>query len=75
MSAKEGEGMMWLLWPFRAVWKLLAAILAVTGRVVLGILGLGLMTVGTGLTMTVAGAPVGIPVGVLGLLLMIRSIF
>jgi len=39
------------------------------------ILALGLMAVGIVLTMTVAGAPVGIPVAVLGFLLMIRSVF
>ncbi|MHC4624440.1 MAG: hypothetical protein ACYS4W_11125 [Planctomycetota bacterium] len=64
-----------LLWPFKAVWKVLATVLAVTGRVALGLLGLGLMGVGVALAMTVAGAVVGVPVAVLGLLLMIRSIF
>ena len=67
--------MKWLLWPFRAAWKVLAAVLAVTGRVVLAGLGLVLMAVGVALAMTVAGAPVGVPVGILGLLLMIRSLF
>ena len=65
----------WFLWPFVAVWNLLALILNITGRVLAGILGVGLMIVGVALTMTVAGAPVGIPFAILGLLLIIRSIF
>ncbi len=65
----------WFLWPFVAVWNLLALILNITGRVLAGILGVGLMIVGVALTMTVAGAPVGIPFAIVGLLLMIRSIF
>ena len=65
----------WFLWPFVAVWNLLALVLNITGRVLGVILGVGLMIVGIALTMTVAGAPVGIPFAILGLLLIIRSIF
>ncbi len=65
----------WLLWPFVAVWDLLALVLNITGRVLAAILGVGLMVVGIALTMTVAGAPVGIPFAIVGFLLMIRSIF
>ena len=65
----------WFLWPFVVVWNLLALVLNITGRVLAGILGVGLMVVGIALTMTVAGAPVGIPFAVVGLLLIIRSIF
>ena len=65
----------WFLWPFVAVWNLLALVLNITGRVLAGILGVGLMILGIALTMTVAGAPVGIPFAILGLLLIIRSIF
>ncbi len=65
----------WFLWPFVTVWNLLALILNITGRVLAGILGVGLMILGSALTMTVAGAPVGIPFAIVGLLLIIRSIF
>jgi len=65
----------WFLWPFVVVWDLLALVLNITGRVLAAILGVGLMVVGIALTMTVAGAPVGIPFAILGFLLMIRSIF
>jgi len=75
MSRTDNSTTAWLLWPFAAVWKLLATILVITGRVLGIILALGLMAVGVALTMTVAGAPVGIPAAILGLLLMIRSVF
>jgi hypothetical protein len=65
----------WFLWPFTAVWGLLAFILNVTGRLLAGILGVGLMAVGIAFAMTGVGAPVGIPLAIVGLLLIIRCIF
>jgi len=73
MSARKTAS--WFLWPFMAVWDLLALVLNITGRVLAAILGVGLMVVGIVLTMTVAGAPVGIPFAILGFLLIIRSLF
>ena len=65
----------WFMWPFMAIWNLLALILNILGRVLAGILGLGLMIVGIALTITVLAAPVGIPIAIFGLLLIIRSVF
>lgn len=65
----------WFLWPFEMVWKLLAFVLKITGRLLAGILGVGLMAAGITAWMTVIGAPVGIPLAILGFLLIIRSIF
>ena len=65
----------WILWPFKALWDLLAFILKLTGRLVGAVLGLALAIVGLVLTVLVISAPVGIPLMVLGGLLMIRSIF
>ena len=64
-----------LLWPFYAVWKLLTAILAVTGRVLAAVLGLVLMIVGFLLSVTVVGAPAGIPLAIVGFLLVLRALF
>jgi hypothetical protein len=65
----------WYLWPFVALWKLIAGIVAVTGRLVAVILGLVLMIVGVIVSLTVVGAIVGIPLAILGLLLILRGLF
>jgi len=65
----------WILWPFWALWRLIAGIIIVTGRIVGAILGLVFMIAGIALSLTVVGAIVGVPLVVFGLLLMARSIF
>ena len=65
----------WFLWPIAVVLRLIELILIVTGRILGIILSLGLMIVGIALTMMVTGAVIGIPIAILGLLLMVRSIF
>lgn len=64
-----------LLWPFYAVWRLLTFILNVVGRLLCAVLGLGIMIGGVVITMSVVGAPLGIPLAALGFLLLIRAIF
>ena len=64
-----------LFWPFIALWKLLAGILALTGRLVGAVLGLVFMIVGLVLIVTVILVPVGIPLLAFGSLLIVRSIF
>jgi hypothetical protein len=63
------------LWPFAAIWDLLAFILGLTGRLVAGVLGLVLLIVGGVLTLLVITAWLGIPLAIFGFLLMVRSIF
>jgi hypothetical protein len=75
MSGKQEKKTPWFLWPFVALWDLLAFILSLTGRLVAAVLGLVLMIVGIVLTVTLIAAPVGIPLIILGFLLMLRSIF
>lgn len=65
----------WFLWPFTAVWRLLTWILELTGRLVVVILGIVLILVGTVLSLTVIGAAVGVPIGVFGVLLVLRGLF
>jgi len=65
----------WYLWPFVAIWDLVAWILKLTGRLVAAVLGLVLMIVGVVLTITIVGAIVGIPLLIFGFLLVLRSIF
>jgi hypothetical protein len=63
------------LWPFWAIWRLVAVIIELTGRLVAAILGLVLMIVGVILTVTIIGAIVGIPLIIFGFLLIIRGFF
>ena len=65
----------WLLWPFAALWNLLTFILKLTGRLLVVLVGLALMIAGIILTVIVLAAPVGVPLFIFGLLLMIRGIF
>jgi polyferredoxin len=64
-----------VLWPFVALWTLIATIIKLVGRLVALIFGLVLMIIGAVLTVTVVGSVVGVPLAVLGLLLVLRSLF
>jgi hypothetical protein len=65
----------WILWPFVALWKLLAGLIALTGRLVAVIIGAALILVGGVVSLTVVGAIIGIPLAVLGLLIILRGLF
>ena len=65
----------WILMPFYAIWLLIVFIVELTGRVVGVVLSLALMIAGIVATLTVVGAIVGIPLLLIGLLLLLRSIF
>jgi hypothetical protein len=65
----------WILWPFVALWKLLAGLISLTGRLVAVIIGAVLMLVGGIVSLTVVGAVIGIPLAVLGLLIVLRGLF
>ncbi len=65
----------WFLWPFVALWKLLAVIVELTGRFVAMVLGIVFIIVGTIVSLTLIGAIIGIPLAIIGLLLLLRGIF
>jgi hypothetical protein len=65
----------WYLWPFAALWKLLSVIVEMTGRFVAMVLGIVFIVVGVLVSLTIIGAIVGIPLAVIGLLLLLRGIF
>jgi hypothetical protein len=75
MTDSENSRAPWFLWPFYALWRLLTFILNATGRLVLAVLGIALMVVGLVISLTVVGAPVGLPLAVLGFLLLLRAFF
>jgi len=74
-TGKEHKHVPWYLWPFWAIWQLIAWIVLLTGRVLAVILGLVLMIIGIVLSLTIVGLIVGAPLIVVGLLLVFRGIF
>ena len=75
MSASNDSRVPLLLWPFYAIWRLLTFVLNIVGRLICSILGIGLMVAGVTITLSVVGAPLGIPIAALGFLLVIRALF
>lgn len=63
------------LWPFVALWRLLSGVVGLAGRLVLLVIGFVLVVIGAVLTITVVGSVIGLPLALVGLLLMVRSIF
>jgi len=61
--------------PFKLLWDLLAGILNLTGRLVGVILGFVLLIVGVVLTVLVITSFIGIPLIILGGLILIRALF
>ena len=75
MSDSTGNGVPILLWPFYAIWRFLTFILELIGRLLCAMLGIGLMVSGVAITLSIIGAPVGIPLASVGFLLLVRAIF
>ena len=65
----------WFLWPFAVLLDLVGFVLRLTGRAVAVLLGLVAMVAGALATATVVGAPLGVPLFVVGLMLAVRGIF
>ncbi len=75
MSETADHYVPWFLWPFYAIWRLLTFILNALGRVLCAVVGIVLMIVGSVVTATVVGAPLGIPLIAIGFLLLMRALF
>jgi len=75
MTTQTKQHIPWYLWPFAAIWKLLAVIVEMTGRFVAMVLGLVLLLAGVIVSLTIIGAIVGVPLAIIGLLLLLRGIF
>lgn len=65
----------WFLWPFVAIWRLLAIIVEMTGRFVAMVLGIVFIIVGVIVSLTIIGAIVGVPLALIGLLIFLRGLF
>jgi len=75
MTTQSKHPVPWYLWPFVALWRLLAVIVELTGRFVAMLLGIVFMIVGVIVSLTVIGAIVGIPLALIGFLLFIKGLF
>lgn len=75
MSERAERRVPWLLWPFWALWRLLTFVLEATGRLLCGVIGLVLIVAGVVVALTIVGAPLGVPLVLLGFLLLVRAIF
>ena len=74
-TTAENRTVPWYLWPFWAIWRLITFIVELTGRLVAVVLGLGLMIVGALVSLTVIGAVIGVPLILIGFLLVLRGFF
>ena len=72
---KQSQRVPCLLWPFWAIWRLVAFIVGLTGRLIAIILGFVFILVGVVLSVTVIGLIFGIPIILLGALMVIRGLF
>jgi hypothetical protein len=61
--------------PVHWIGKILSLTFDLTGRLILVILGTALMVTGGVLCLTVIGAVIGIPLAVIGLLVILRGLF
>jgi hypothetical protein len=65
----------WIFWPFVALWRLVAWVVNLTGRIVAIAIGAVLMLLGGLISLTIIGAIIGIPLAILGLLIVLRGLF
>ena len=63
-----------LVWPFVALFRLVAGILVLGGRFLVMVLGMVLIFVGVLVSLTIVGAIVGIPLALVGLLMVFRGL-
>lgn len=64
-----------LLLPFVWLWRLFGLVIRAVGRVLCAVFGLALMIAGVALSMSIIALPAGIPISVLGFLLLVRALF
>ena len=64
-----------LIWPFKVMWRFTGFLMRFTGCLLAILIGLILMGLGLVLSSTFFGAVIGIPLFVLGVLLLLRGLF
>lgn len=63
-----------LLWPFKAVFRLVFFVIELVGRFLAALIGMLLIAVGVLVSMTIVGAIVGVPLVIVGITLLGTSI-
>jgi hypothetical protein len=74
MARSARDSAPWIFWPIAALWDLIAFVLSLTGRLIGAVVGLLLLVIGLGLSITVILIPIGVPLAIVGFLLVLRSI-
>lgn len=64
-----------LFWPFKMLWSFVGVVFLAIGKLMSLLLGILITVVGAILSATLVGAIVGIPLVILGVTMMIRSLF
>lgn len=64
-----------LVWPLEALGRLVALLFELSGRFIVVVSGMVLIVLGVVISLTVIGAIVGIPMLLLGFLLVVRGLF
>lgn len=67
--------MRFILFPFFLLWSLICFLFELMGRLISGIVGFVLILLGVILTITIVGAFIGIPLFIIGTLLLVRAFF
>lgn len=64
-----------LLWPIVFLWQCLTFIVKAVGRLLCAVIGLAFLVCGVAISMSIVGLPLGVPISILGVLLMVRAVF
>ncbi|MBQ3201243.1 MAG: hypothetical protein IJB22_04905 [Clostridia bacterium] len=64
-----------LFWPFKMLWSFVGVVFLAIGKLMSLLLGLLITVIGAVLCATLVGAIVGIPLIILGVTMMVRSLF
>jgi len=75
MSTAQQRRIPILLFPFYLVWRMLSFVVEAVGRVACVVLGFTLLAIGIAVSLTLVGAPIGIPLAAIGTLLLLRAFF
>ncbi len=64
----------WLIPPLLLFWKLIGAVVALTGRKLAMVIGVVLVVLGFAFSLTIIGAVIGIPMMLIGVILLVRAL-